>query len=414
MSTEVIKTKSALNQFIPEVASIPDGWEFPRGLESLISKAKEIGESVLLPDAESNDRERRFPRKSLEALAKAGFGAVTLPPSYGGTGKGYTGFCVLSQILAQYCTSTTMVWVMHTAAVHTLYASGTEEQRQRFIPGVLQGRVGALAFSEPATGSHFWKVVSSAPKTRNGYLLNADKSFVTSAGEADWYVVETRSPETSDPDELMFLLVEDGQEGVQAFPFSALGLNGNSSGPMTFRDVFVPIENRLGKEGGAGWFNDNVIDPLFLLGTSGCWIGVAQGALNAAIDGAKKKVHVDSGSSVAGYQVIRHELAKAQILIDSARSMLYRVAAEMDRFGKAGQPMSDLLYMLWQLKTHSADIVITVTNQALQISGGRGYKTGSVERYLRDGRAGAVMGPTNEILREWIGRTLVGMPWMDA
>lgn len=90
-----------------------------------------------------------------------------------------------------------------------------------------------------------------------------------------------------------------------------------------------------------------------------------------------------------------------------------RTAEAMDKCNREGKELSETLYPLWQLKTHAADMVIDVTNKALQVSGGRGYMTGQVERYVRDGRAGAIMGPTNEILREWIGRTLIEVPWMD-
>ncbi|BBU38962.1 MAG: acyl-CoA dehydrogenase [Bacillaceae bacterium] len=396
-----------------EIMQIPKWWSYPEGFEKLIEKAHELGKKELLPRASISDKECRYPRESLQAIADAGFGAVTIPVDDGGLGAGLTGFALLAESFSQYCASTTMCWVMHTAAVQTLYTAGTREQRQRYIPGVLKGKIGALAFSEPATGSHFWNVVSSAPRKGNGYLLNAEKSFVTSAGEADWYIVCTNYPNSIEDDPLMFLIVDHNQKGIEYFPFSAMGLRGNSSGPMKFKDVFVPIENRLGTEGGMNVYNENVIDPLFLLGTSACWVGIAQGALNAAIDQAKKKVHKDTGKSVAGYQVIRHELAKAQILIDSARSMLYRTAEGMDQCLNSGKELSECLYPLWELKTHAADIVIQVTNQALQVSGGRGYLTGQVEKFLRDGRAGAVMGPTNEILREWIGRTLIGVPWFE-
>lgn len=395
------------------IMQIPSWWKCPPGYEELQKKAHEIGKTELLPRTSLSDQESRYPRESLKAIAQAGYGAVTIPAQEGGLGAGYMGFAVLAESFAHYCSSSTMCWVMHTAAVQTLYSAGSPEQRQRFIPGVLNGEVGALAFSEPATGSHFWNVVSSAPRNGDGYLLNASKSFVTSGGEADWYVVCTNYPDSIEADKLMFLLVEKNQEGVESFPFSAMGLRGNSSGPMKFTNVFVPAENRLGSEGGMNSYNDNVIDPLFLLGTSACWIGIAQGALNAAIDGAKKKVHQDTGKSVSGYQVIRHELAKAQILIDSARNMLYRTAQGMDECSEKGLTLSSCLYPLWELKTHAADIVIQVTNQALQVSGGRGYLTGQVEKYLRDGRAGALMGPTNEILREWVGRTLVEVPWFE-
>ncbi|AGK53300.1 acyl-CoA dehydrogenase family protein [Bacillus sp. 1NLA3E] len=395
------------------VMEIPNWWKCPTGYESLHERAHALGKKELLPRASISDQKSIYPTNSLKAIAEAGFGAVTIPVEEGGLGKGFTGFAVLAESFAQYCASSTMCWVMHTAAVQTLYSAGTIEQRQRFIPGVLKGEIGALAFSEPATGGHFWNVVSSAPRNGQGYLLNADKSFVTSAGEANWYIVCTSYPDSVEADKLMFLIVDKDQDGVECFPYSAMGLRGNSSGPMKFKDVYVPRNNLLGSEGGMLYFNDNVIDPLFLLGTSACWIGIAQGALNAALDGAKKKVHADTGKSVSGYQVIRHELAKAQILIDSAKSMLYRTSEAMDQSLADGQTLSTCLYPLWELKTYAADMVIQVTNQALQISGGRGYLTGQIEKFVRDGRAGALMGPTNEILREWIGLTLIEAPWFE-
>lgn len=392
---------------------IPTWWNCIPGFEEVRGKAMHVGEQVLRLNADKSDREGNYPRASLQALADAGFGAVTVPKEYGGLGTGCAGFAVLSETFAQYCASTTMVWVMHTVAVQTLFIAGTEEQRRRFIPNVVKGQIGGLAFSEPATGSHFWNVVSKAHRLGDGYLLNAEKSFVTSAGEADWYIVETNSPDSVKSDPLMFLIVENDQDGVEAFPFDALGLRGNSSGPMKFKDVFIPARNRLGEEGGAGFYNDAVIDPYFLLGSSACWVGIAQGAISMAVEQAKKKVHADTGKSVASYQVIRHEMAKAQILVDSARSMLYRVAEKMDEAASRREGLDTCLYPLWELKTHAADIVIDVTNKALQISGGRGYLRGGVERFMRDGRAGAVMGPTNEVLRDWIGKALVGLPWLE-
>jgi alkylation response protein AidB-like acyl-CoA dehydrogenase len=395
------------------IMRVPGWWSCPPGYEHLQEKAHEIGKNYLLERSFIADRESQYPHESMLKIAESGFGAVTVPVEYGGLGTGLTGFAVLAESIAQYCASSAMCWVMHTAATQTLFAAGTEEQRRRFIPEVVKGKVGALAFSEPATGSHFWNVVSTAPRHGSGYLLNADKSFVTSAGAANWYIVCTSSPESPLEDKLMFLLVEDGQDGITQYPFSAMGLRGNSSGPMKFRDVFVPVENRIGTEGGMSYYNDNVIDPLFLLGTAAVWTGIAQGAINEAIDGAKKKVHADTGKSVSSYQVIRHELAKAQILVDSSRSMLYRVAENFDRAVKNEIPLQDVLLPVWELKTYAADMVIQVTNQALQVAGGRGYLSGRIEKYLRDGRAGAVMGPTNEILREWIGLSLLQSPWYN-
>lgn len=395
------------------IMQIPEWWTCPEGHEELQKAAHALGKKELLPRALISDQERSYPRESLREVAKSGYSAVTIPVEAGGLKDGFTAFAVLSESFAHYCPSTTMCWVMHMTTAHTIYEAGTEEQRQRLLPRLREGQIGGLAFSERATGGHFWNIGSKAIRNENGYLLDAEKSFVTSGGEADFYLVATTSPETDNPDNLMFLLVENDQPGVEAFPFDAMGLRGNASGPMNFKDVQVALENRIGGEGGMGYFNDNTIDPLFLLGSAACWVGIAQGALNMATDGAKSRVHADTGSSVTDYQVIRHELAKAQIKVDSARSMLYRTAEALDRCNTEGKELSECLYPLWQLKTHAADMVIDVTNMALQVSGGRGYMTGQVEKFVRDGRAGAIMGPTNEVLREWIGRTMIEVPWMD-
>lgn len=395
------------------IMRIPAWWTSIPGYEELQKKAHEIGKNYLLERSFIADRESQFPQESMQKVFESGFAAVTVPKEYGGLGTDLRGFVTLAESIAPYCASTAMCWVMHTAAVQTLFEAGTEEQRRRFIPEVLKGKLGALAFSEPQTGGHFWNVVSTGKRHGDGYLLNADKSFVTSAGAADWYIVCTSSPDSTLEDKLMFLLVEDGQDGITKYPFNAMGLRGNTSGPMKFRDVYVPKENRIGTEGGMAPYNDNVVDPLFLLGTASVWVGIAQAAINEAMDGAKKKVHADTGKSVASYQVIRHELAKAQIKVDSARALVYRLAENLDRATQEGIKFEELLFPIWEAKTYAADMVIEVTNQALQVAGGRGYLTGRIEKFLRDGRSGAVMGPTNEILREWISFSLLETPWLD-
>jgi alkylation response protein AidB-like acyl-CoA dehydrogenase len=386
--------------------------------QQLVALCHQLGAEALEPGAEERDRNALFPREPMRALARAGINSITLPREYGGLGLGYFAYALAAETLAQYDPSTAMVFVMHLSAVQTVNLAGSEEQKRRLLPPVREeGKIASLAFSEPGTGGHFWYCLSQAQRDGEGYRFSKDSSFVTSAGNADWYIVETRTPDSDDPANMLYFVVHGDQEGVSAGEFRALGMNGNASGPMTWRDVRVARENRLAGEGEAAQWNDDAIDPLFLIGSSAVWLGIAQAALDNAIHHAQTRVHKDFNKAIADYQLIRHYLARAQIHADSARSMVYSLARTMDDYRAQGKSHGELLFDLWETKTHAADVCIEVTNTALQVQGGFGYKRGKTERLLRDGRAGAVMGPSNEMCQEWIGRTLVGMDlgfWKDT
>ena len=383
-------------------------WPFSPQQLQIAAVADEIGREILGPNAEELDRTGLYPRANLLHTARAGLNGLLLPHAYGGLALDHVSYALVTQTLARYCPSTTMVFVMHSTATQTVNLAGDEEQRAALLPPVRDGSLGTLAFSEPMTGSHFWYCVSQARRDGDDYLLDKDSSFVTSAGEADWYVVQTRTPDSDDPSDMVYLLVFNDQPGLWAGRWRALGMNGNASGPMRFRNVRVSARNRIGPEGGGAYWNDNVVDPIFLLGSSACWTGIARGALEFAVEHATSRVHADVGKRVADYQLMRHYLARCKILVSSAEALLFRAAQRLDELTAAGRLHAEMLFDLWELKVHAADIVIETTNLCLQVTGGLGFKSGPIERLLRDGRAGAVMGPSNEMCREWIGLTLVG------
>lgn len=372
---------------------------------------KRIATEVLEPLAEVTDVEGRFPREQMKALAAEGIASVTIPRRLGGLGMDHTAYGLATETIAQSCPSTAMVYVMHLTAVQTVDLAGNDDQRGWLLPPVREeGRIATLAFSEPATGGHFWYCVSQAGRDDGDYRLTAEKSFVTSAGQADWYIVQTRSPDAVGPEDMSYFIVFNDQPGVSAGPWDALGMRGNSSGPMSFEDVRIPKRALLGREGDAAYWNDNAIDPLFLLGSSACWLGIAQAALDQAVETAKTREHKDFGMRLTDYQVIRQYISKMAIETQAVRAYLYLVARKMDQFSAEGRPHVDLLYDLWTLKAKAADNVIMVTDRAMQVCGGRGYKRGVVERLYRDGRAGAIMGPSNEMCQEWISKTLLELP----
>src|SRR5439155_27158804 len=170
---------------------------------------------------------------------------------------------------------------------------------------------------------------------------------------ADWYIVQTRSPEATGPEDMSYFIVSGDQDGVKSGPWDALGLRGNSSGPMSFRDVKIPRSALLGKEGEAAYWNDNAIDHMFLLGSSACWLGIAQAALDEAVRTAKTREHKDFGMHLTDYQVIRLYISRMAIETQAVRSYLYLAARKMDQYTAEGRPHADLLYELWSLKVKS-------------------------------------------------------------
>jgi alkylation response protein AidB-like acyl-CoA dehydrogenase len=386
-------------------------WDLPDSHRALREDVERLGEELLGPRAADLDARGGFPRENMDALAEHGICSLMLDPEVGGLGLDHRALAMVCETMARFCASTTMVYVMHTCAAQTVHLMGDADQKERYLRPIRErGEIATLSFSEPATGGHFWYCVSQAKRMDGGYVLDAEKSFTTSAGHADWYVVETRAPDSDRPEDLDFYLVRGDAEGVAAGNWRALGMNGNASGPMTFRNVLVPEHDLLGEHAAGRYWNDNVIDPVFLLASSACWLGIAQGAFEHAVVHTSKRTFLDFQRRLAEYQVPRSYLAQCQIKVDSVRLMVYWLAQRLDDLAAAGRPHQEALYECWETKVHASDTVIDVTNLALQLTGGLGYKAGPVERFLRDGRAGAVMAPSNELCRDWIGKTLVGMP----
>ncbi len=150
--------------------------------------------------------------------------------------------------------------------------------------------------------------------------------------------------------------------------------------------------------------------PSYLLGLGSVWHGVARGALTEATSYATRTVHRDFDRRLADYQVLRQELGKAKILVEGLRPWQESLAEKLDRLQADGKPQGELLLPLVEFKVHAAEVAARVTRGGLDLSGGYGYKKGTLERLFRDARAGVVMGPSNNIAREWLGKSLVGLP----
>ena len=378
--------------------------------EKVRSEIRKLVNDVIRPNAERNDDSGAFPRENLDALAKNGWNSVLFPESLGGKGLDHVAFAIAAQEIAAADASTALIFVMHVSATQTIYLYGTDDQRQRWVKGSREGKLGTFSTSEKATGGHFWHNLSQARRDGDGYVIDLEKSFTTSAGHADFYVLTTQTPGASKPSDVTWFIVDGKQKGISPGPWQALGVRANHSGSLRVDNVKVPGRDRLGGEGQGREILFDGGSPSYLLGLGAVWHGVARGALEETTQYATRTVHRDFNNRLADYQILRQELGRSQVLVESLPAWQEALAARLDANQAAKKPQSEFLFPLIQFKVHAAEVATHVTRSGLDVSGGYGYKKGPLERYFRDARAGVVMGPSNNIAREWLGKNLVGLP----
>ncbi|EPZ41821.1 acyl-CoA dehydrogenase family protein [Alicyclobacillus acidoterrestris] len=374
------------------------------------SSIRELVDHVIRPNATTIDREGRYPRENLNALAEEGWNGILLPTDLGGLGLNFTAFSTAVQEIARACPSTALIYTMHVGAAYAIYLYGSEDQWDRWLRPIRHGSIGTFSTSERVTGGHYWRNESEAVRTANGYLLNANKSFTTSGGYADFYVVQTKTPNAKAPDDLTYFIVDGRQNGITAGAWDALGVRGNHSGSLQFIDVHVEERDRLGKEGIGRDIIQNGVT--YLIGLSATWAGTAWGILDEVTDHVKRTSHAHVQKQLADYQVIRSQLAEAKILLESSLAWQAQLASKLDEWQQSGQKYgpNEWTMPLTELKVHNSEVANRVAQIAMDVSGGYGYKRGTLERLYRDARAGLVMGPSNHLARELIGKHMLGLP----
>ena len=377
---------------------------------SIREKITSLVDEVIRPNAALTDEEGVFPRKNLEALIKAGWGNILVPKAYSGLELDHVAFAIVAEEIAKACASTALVYVMHVGAIQTITLYGNDDQKKRWLQPIDQGLIGTYSTSEKASGGHWWYNFSQAQRNGEDYVVNADKSFTTSAGQADFYVVQTRSPEAQEATDISFFIVDGKSDGITASPWEALGVRGNHSGPISYKNVHVPKEDLLGSEETGKEIVLNGVSPIYLIGLGSAWLGVAEHALELAVNHATRTIHRDFNNQLSDYQVIRQQIAEAKVLIESTKPWQIDLAEQLDILQAEQKAQGVLTLPLTEFKVHASEVANKATRIALDVSGGYGYKKGPIERLFRDARAGIAMGPSNNIAREWIGKNLVGLP----
>lgn len=369
----------------------------------LAARAREVTERVVAPSAVTIDRERRFPREGLDALAGAGLTGLLVPQQYGGLGGNLSDLVRVLMEVGRGCGSTAMCFLMHCCGSAVIAAKATPEQGETWLRPAASGMsLATLAFSERGTGAHFYMPDLTLTTSGSGLTLNGRKSFITSGGEAQLYPILVKSPSVEGLD--IFIVTRDMPGVSFQGPWEGIGMAGNSSIAGNFENVAVPEANRLGAAGDGQGLVFDVVAPTFLSGLAAVSVGIAQAALEAAIEHAKSRTY-SSGQVLAEVPVIQSYIAGMAVRAESARQLVLAAAAAAD----AGEATA--LPLLFEAKIGATEAAQYVTQTAMEVGGGQAYSpTLPMERHWRDARAGSVMAPTNEVLSTWLGKALTGLP----
>jgi alkylation response protein AidB-like acyl-CoA dehydrogenase len=355
-------------------------------------------------NAASVDAEGRFPEEAVAALRSSGLLGLTLPSQAGGLGLGPVDLVGVVSRLAAACGSTAMVYLMHVAAAMPL-AAAPPNGRSGLLARLASGELLAtLAFSEPGSRSHFWAPISQASRSGGSVTLAADKSWVTSAGHADIYVVSTLSADRTDG--AIDLYAVDGRiSGITVTGrFRGLGLRGNASAPMRF-EASVADGDRLGEPGAGFELMTGVVMPWFNLGNAAVSVGLAGAATTTAVQHAATARLHHADQALAELPTIRAQLSRMSLKHAAAQAYLNEAAAAI---GTAEE--SAPLHVLG-VKALANDTALEVTDAAMRVCGGTAFSAHlPLERIFRDARAGHVMAPTADVLYDFYGKAVTGLP----
>jgi len=404
-------------------------WLLTPEQKELQSKVIDLARTTLRDNAIEGDKKLLFPRKNLEALASLGLLGLLVPKELGGLGQTHVCAAMVVEAIARYgCPSTAMCYTMHLGATA---AALLRHHGNPAIGQILRRLdrdvfIGTLSYSDPETGSHFWyPISSSAERTKDGWHVRKKASWTTSGGFADWYIIQTTSPDFGgNYADLSCWLIMADEVKAEPSKWDGLGMRGNQSGTLEV-DCVIPDDRMVGPKGDGAASNDEAVDPFFLLCSSACWNGIALGMMDITKRHTTSKRHADVGMRVADYPTIQDYVGEALSDTNASRALVFMMAKALDDATNNNDwsihqdvgvlPRAKLLHWMWQVKFTAAKNVAQVSDKMLHACGGTGYKPGlGIERYLRDGKAGWVMGPTNEVLRQFVGKAvLLGFESLD-
>jgi len=368
--------------------------------EALLALTRELADRELRPRADAAEASGEFPRELFRTIGRSGLLGLPYDEEYGGGGQPYEVYLQVVEELARAWLTVGLGLSVHTLACHGLAFYGTDEQKRRWLPDMLGGELlGAYCLSEPHCGSDAAALRARADRQPDGsYRVTGTKAWITHGGEADFYLLLARTGEHPTRGITGFL-VDAATPGLSAAPPERkMGMKASTTSQVLFADAPVAADRLLGQEFDGFKMAMTALDA-GRLGIAACAVGVAQAALDVAVDYARERTAF--GVPIGEHQGVSFLLADAAAGVAAARELYLAAARRKD----AGRPYSTQAAMA---KLIASDTCMRVTTDMVQVLGGAGYVADyPVERYMREAKVLQIVEGTNQIQRMVIGRALM-------
>lgn len=382
-----------------------------------LQRARNFADKIPIEDVIKSDSENMFRRDLFEKACQEGMGALPFPTTYGGTGGDYVSFCLVNEEFARRCVPIMSSLGVHVLCQEPVYRFGTEEQKRKYLPPSANGKyLAAFGLTEPNAGSDTAALETSARLDGGNYVLNGTKTFITSGGAADYFIVMSRvqgeahtssgraaesgaGKQDQSSQTISAFIVDRNSSGFQiGQKFDMLGMRGYTTCELVFSDCRVPDENMLGEP---GWGRKVALSSLAKgrVTIAAQATGWAQGALDGLLKILKKRYGANQlDENLNGLSPLVGELA---IMVENARVLTYQAAFSIDN------QQSDVT-LAAMAKTTATDAAMKVSTDAISILENEGLEPELlIERIFRDAKAGQIYEGTNQIQRMLIARALL-------
>jgi alkylation response protein AidB-like acyl-CoA dehydrogenase len=377
----------------PVVRSLPSA-----EAEALLELTRDLAAGELAPRAAASEERGEFPREVFRTLGKAGLLGLPYDERWGGASQPYEVYLQVLEELSRAWLAVGLGVSVHTLSCFPLAGFGTDDQRERWLPDMLGGDLlGAYCLSEPQSGSDAAALSTRAVRDGEVYQVDGTKAWVTHGGRADYYnlMVRTGGP---GPKGISCLLAPSDTPGLSAMePERKMGMRSSPTAGIVLDAAQVPADRLIGEDGQGFRIAMSALDG-GRLGISACAVGVAQAALDLAVDHATSRRQF--GQRIADFQGLSFLLADMATQVEAARALYLAAARRRD----AGVPFAPQAAMA---KLFCTDTAMRVTTDAVQVLGGSGYvEDFPAERYLREAKVLQIVEGTNQVQRVVIGRSL--------
>jgi alkylation response protein AidB-like acyl-CoA dehydrogenase len=368
--------------------------------------ARDFANTECLPGVIERDEKQKFPYEQVMKLAELGFMGMMISPDYGGSGLDTISYVLAMEEISKVDASTSVCMSVNNSLVcYGIEAFGSEEQKKKYLTPLAQGRkdgelyIGAFLLSEPEAGSDATSQRTTAVEKDDHYIINGVKNWITNGNSASCYLVFAQTDITKGNRGIDVFIVEKSWPGVTVGPKeNKLGIRGSDTHSISFTDVKVPKENRIGKDGFGFKFAMMTLSG-GRIGIASQALGLASGALERSI--AYSKERKAFGTQIKNHQIIQFKIADMATRVEAARLLCFRAAWQKDK----GEDYTESAAMA---KVFASETAMWTTTEAVQIHGGYGYvKEYHVERMMRDAKITQIYEGTSEVQRIVISRGIL-------